>query len=376
MDEEQATTAALAKGGSASSQPAVYGLFPDELRADFERLELRAYRAKQVWRWLYVDLAGDWQAMTNLPADLRGRLAEIYCLSPATVRGVAGDPAGTRKLLLELPDGELIEEVLIPAPDRRTVCVSSQVGCKFKCAFCASGQSGFQRSLETAEMVAQVVLAAREYKDRPTNVVFMGIGEPFDNYDNVLKAARIINDAGGLNIGARRITISTSGVIPGIQRLASEGIQLELSVSLHAPDDKLRSALMPINRKYPLADLLAACTDYAQRTNRIVTFEYTLIKGVNDSREQAEALVRTLRPVACRVNLIPLSTVEEYVGEASPSERVSMFLDVLSRARINTTVRASKGSDVRGACGQLRSQTMRQPEVGDPQSGDHGADVA
>jgi 23S rRNA (adenine2503-C2)-methyltransferase len=297
--------------------------------------------------------------MRNLPTALREQLAGAYSLEPVRSLTVDGEPSGTRKILAGLRDGECVEEVLIPAKDRLTVCVSSQVGCRFACAFCASGQGGFVRNLEAGEMVGQVLLACREWGDRPSNLVFMGMGEPFDNYDAVLKAIRILNDQDGLMIGARHITISTSGVIPGIERLAGEGIQVELSVSLHAPDNELRDRLMPVNRRYPLKDLLDACQRYAAATKRLVTFEYTLIAGVNDSRRHVETLVRLLSPLPARVNVIPLSPVEGFPGEAPSTETVDMFMKVLSHSGINATLRASKGSRIEAACGQLRRRSAK-----------------
>jgi 23S rRNA (adenine2503-C2)-methyltransferase len=305
--------------------------------------------------------------MRNVPTPLRAQLAERFPIESVTVVRVEGNPGDVRKILIGLSDGECVEAVLIPAgsrrtgtegPERVTVCLSSQVGCRYACAFCASGRGGFQRDLEAGEMVGQVLEAARLLGERPSNVVVMGMGEPLDNYDAVLRAIRIINDAEGLAIGARRITISTSGVIPGIRRLAGEGLQVELSVSLHAADDALRSRLMPINRRYPLGDLLATCVAYAEQTKRIVTFEYTLIRGVNDSRRQAEALAALLRPIPCRVNLIPLSRVAEFGGTASDSATARLFIEVLGRAGLNATLRVSKGSRIQAACGQLRRRRL------------------
>ncbi len=230
----------------------IHGLIKNEIAAFCQEAGQPSYRADQIWNWLYVKNATDWAQMKNLPAALRTQLAERFSLDSATEARIEGESGGTRKILLGLRDGERVEEVLIPADNRRTVCISSQAGCRFHCSFCASGQSGFRRNLDAGEIVGQVLLAWRGFGDKPTHVVVMGVGEPFDNYDAVLKAVRIINDQEGLCLGARRITISTAGVIPGIERLAEEGLQVELSVSLHAPSDSLRSELMPINRQYPL----------------------------------------------------------------------------------------------------------------------------
>ena len=343
---------------------AIHGLLFDELAAALRDLGAPAFRAQQVWRWLYVQHITAWDQMKNLPAGLRARLAEHFELQIVTAREIAGTSGSTQKILAGLGDGECVEEVLIPAAERRTVCVSSQVGCKFACAFCASGQAGFRRNLSAGEMVGQVLLAAAAYGDRPTHLVFMGVGEPLDNYDEVLRAIRIVNHPDGLGIGARRITLSTCGVIPGIRRLAGEGLQVELSVSLHAPDDALRTRLLPVNQRYALHELLAACRDYAARTKRIITFEYTLIKNVNDAAHQADALAQLLAPLACRVNLIPLSPVEDFAGEPSPPETAKLFIRALARAGVNATLRDSQGLRLHAACGQLRIARL-QPEKKD-----------
>ncbi len=332
----------------------IHGLSRLELGEACKGLGVPSYRAGQIWTWLYGQRVTDWAEMKNLPVSLRETLAGQFDLVSVLNRKVEGSPNGTRKILVGLRDRECVEEVLIPAGNRRTVCVSSQVGCRFSCVFCASGKGGYVRNLDAGEMVGQVLLAWKEYGDRPSNIVFMGMGEPFDNLDAVLKAIRILNDSDGINIGARHMTVSTSGVIPGIERLASEGIQVELSVSLHAPNDALRSRLMPVNRKYPLAELLEACRRYVATTKRIITFEYTLIRGVNDSRPQALELAKLLRSVSGRVNLIPLSPVEGFEGQAPTSGTAEMFIEVLGKAGINATTRLSKGTTIDAACGQLR----------------------
>lgn len=342
----------------------IYGLTRPELVELCASLNEPSYRATQIWRWLHVNRVAGWENMTNVPAALRARLAEsfVFCSMKAEERSKSADTS--MKVLARLNDGEAIEVVVIPAPRRMTVCVSSQVGCKFDCAFCASGRSGFTRNLDAGEMVEEVILAERECAEKPTHVVFMGIGEPFDNYDNVLKAIRIINDQEGLAIGARRITISTCGVVPGIQKLANEGLQVELSVSLHAPNDELRSRLMPVNRRYQVGALLDACREYTQLTGRLITFEYAMIRGVNDSRAQAEELAARLKAFQCRVNLIPLSEVEEYAGKASTPEVCGMFIKVLGLAGVNATLRNSRGGELKAACGQLRARHASGPVSG------------
>ncbi len=339
-----------------SSKPSIHGLLPEELEAFCKERGQPAFRAKQIFDWLYAKRVSSFEGMKNLPAPLRELLAEHLVFQTLEKFETKGGKGETQKLLLKLADEELIEAVLIPARTRRTVCVSSQVGCKLACAFCASGQCGFQRNLSAGEMVEQVLFAAGEYGDRPTNIVYMGVGEPFDNYDEVLKSVRILNHPAGLGIGARKITLSTAGVIPGIERLAGEGLQVELSVSLHAPENELRSGLMPVNKRYLLPDLMDACAVYTQKTNRIITFEYTLIKNVNDSPEQAQQLVGLLRKLPCRVNLIPLSEVEEFDGERAEPAAMKHFFQTLEKAGINATLRDSKGSALKAACGQLRAR--------------------
>jgi 23S rRNA (adenine2503-C2)-methyltransferase len=341
----------------------IHSLTQAELTEVCAQLDLPKYRAPQIWRWLYVQRAKDWASMKNLPSALRTELAERFLLDSAVPLKQQGELDDTCKILVGLHDEEQVEEVLISAPGRRTVCISTQVGCRFHCAFCASGQNGFHRNLEAGEMVGQVLLAANTFSENLTNVVFMGMGEPLDNYDATLKAVRIINDKDGLNIGARKITISTCGIIPGIERLAAEGLQVELSVSLHAPNDELRSQLMPVNRKYPIADLLKACKAYFAETKRIITFEYTLIQGINDSPRHAKELATLLSYLQSRVNLIPLSPVEEFAGQSSLREAAETFMNVLEQAGINATLRRSKGSSLKAACGQLRFQRNSNPAV-------------
>lgn len=332
----------------------IHNLSHEDLVATCKEIGQPKFRANQIWNWLYVSRVSSFDDMRNIPAKLQDELAARFSLNATTLKSVEGISFSTQKILVGLSDGEMVETVLIPASNRRSVCISSQAGCAFKCAFCASGQAGLNRSLETGEIVGQVLLAAEIYEEKPSHIVFMGIGEPFDNYDNVLRAVRIINDGDGLKIGARRITISTCGVIPGIERLADEGIQVELSVSLHAPSNELRSQLLPVNKKYPLPDLINTCRNYSEKTGRIITFEYTLISGVNDSVDDANALVRLIRRLPARVNLIPLSEVKEFDGRSSSEAVANMFVDVLEKGGVNATLRQSKGSKIKAACGQLR----------------------
>lgn len=335
---------------------ALQGLWPEELLALALAAGQPAFRAKQLWQWVQVRGVTRWEQMGNLPAAWKSALAATHTPEPIRVIKETADAGGTRKWLGGLDDGECVETVLIPARDWTTICLSTQVGCRMGCAFCASAKGGFARNLSAGEIVGQFQLVMAATGRRPDNVVYMGMGEPFDNYDEVLKSIRILNHPDGLNIGARRITISTSGVIPGIRRLAGEGLQVELSVSLHAANHELRRQLMPIENKYPLTELLAACRDYTAATKRFVTFEYTLIRGVNDSARDAEELARHLRSFSCRVNLIPLSPVPEFAGEAPTRAAIEQFQQTLAARGVSVTLRESKGKDVNAACGQLRRQ--------------------
>ena len=340
-------------------RPSAYDVAPADWAGILRGWGEQPFRAAQLVRWLYAE-AAPFGAMSNLPAPLRSRLAAAYSDLDGTARLEERGRAdvGTAKLLLRLADGECVESVVIPARDRATACVSCQVGCAFRCAFCASGAMGFTRNLSRGEIVAQALRAAETIGRRPDNIVFMGIGEPMANYDEVLGAIRALNAPDGLGIGARRITVSTCGVVPGIRRLAGEGLQIELSVSLHAPTDAQRSELMPVNRRWPLAELLAACSDYTARTDRIVTFEYTLVRDFNDSPRDARALVRLLRGLKCRVNLIPLNPTAHFPGATPPESTLRGFRDHLLAERLNATLRASRGGGIDAACGQLRLRRL------------------
>ncbi len=326
---------------------------------------LPAFRAKQILQGLYKDRVSSWEAVTTLPGAVRAQFAEAYPIE--VLREVTRTPSGNdgvTKFLLEAVDGERIETVWIPADGRVTQCISSQVGCNMHCAFCASGQLGCVRSLTASEIVAQVMTVSQMMGALPNNIVVMGMGEPFMNYDAVITALRILNWQQGLNIGARHITLSTCGVVPGIERLAQEGVQFELSVSLHAPNDKLRNALMPVNHKWNVATLLEACDAYTRATGRIITYEYTLVKGFNDSIAHAGELIRLLRHRKARVNLIPLSPVAEFKGETPTHGACLAFLDALLKAGIHTTMRRSRGKQADAACGQLRLRKMKEEKYG------------
>ena len=331
-----------------------WSILPDEWKPILVDRGLRAFRADQILQSLYRDCIRDWDGATTLPKDFRETLKEEFPITPCEVAAVSESSDGTKKLLVSFADGEAVETVLIPAASRFTQCISTQAGCAMGCAFCASGANGLSRSLAADEIVAQHMLA-RSFGE-VTNIVVMGMGEPFANYDETLRALRLINSGRGPNVGARHITLSTCGVVPGIERLAREGIQFELSVSPHAPNDELRSRLMPVNRRWPLDVLLPACAAYTAATKRIITFEYTVVAGVNDSRACAEELARQVRRVPmAKVNLIPLSPVAHRPDFRTPDDATMlMFLDVLMKRGVQTMLRRSRGKDADAACGQLR----------------------
>ncbi|MFH1442366.1 MAG: 23S rRNA (adenine(2503)-C(2))-methyltransferase RlmN [Candidatus Omnitrophota bacterium] len=350
------------------------------------------FNARQIFSWIYKKQIDDFDKMSDLPAGLRVLLKKNFISSAVFVKDKLQSYDGTRKLLFELCDKNLIEGVIIPTRDWITGCVSTQAGCKYNCSFCASGVAGFKRNLTVAEIIDEVlclkknsvnnsqddcVIARSETTKqsqrvtrllRPfrarndtkeaqrglTHLVFMGTGEPFDNYANVLKAVRIINSAEGFNIGARRITISTSGLIQGIEKLAKEGLQIELSVSLHAADDKTRSLLMPVNKIYPLRDLLNACKKYIRQTNRQVTFEYILIKGLNSDLQSAQKLGKLLKGMNCKVNLIPANPIEQIKIYPPAKPDILSFEDSLLKSGVNVILRRPRGQDIEAACGQLR----------------------
>jgi 23S rRNA (adenine2503-C2)-methyltransferase len=326
-----------------------------ELETAFVDLGQERFHARQVYSWIYKKGIMDFSLMSNLSTGLRQVLAKEFFIRSFSLVEKLNSADGTQKLLLKLKDANFIEAVIIPAEKRVTGCVSTQAGCKYACGFCASGRLGFKRNLTTGEIIEEVLfLKNNSTGTKLTHLVFMGTGEPLDNYDNLLKAIRIINSPEGLNIGARRITISTCGIIPGIGRLSREGIQVELSVSLHAADDKTRSLLMPVNKIYPLKELLAACRGYAEKTNRQVTFEYVLIKGVNSDLQNAKRLGKLLLGLNCKVNLIVYNPAADFKAEPPGKPEILMFKDALLKSGINVTLRKSRGLDIAAACGQLK----------------------
>lgn len=347
----------------------------DQLQDLFASWGEPAYRAHQVWSRLYQKLAASFDEMTELPKSLRERLAQETVIGvPAPRMEQRSSDGQTRKILFALPEGAQVESVLMDYERRRTACISTQAGCAVGCLFCATGQSGLQRNLTSGEIVAQVLYFARELKSEGggqksevasrksdfqpptsslTNIVLMGMGEPFANYDQVMSAVRRLNDPTGFNFGARRMTVSTVGLVPGIKRLAQEDIQINLAVSLHVATDDLRDRLVPINQRYPLSVLLPAVREYIERTHRRVSFEWALIEGVNDTPEQARALARLVKGMLCHVNLIPLNPTSGYPGAASTRQRIAAFRAVLESANIPNTLRLRRGIDIQAGCGQL-----------------------
>jgi 23S rRNA (adenine2503-C2)-methyltransferase len=361
-----------------------YDLTLTEMESHIEALGQPAYRARQVWEWLYRQFAQSYDEMTNVPAPLRARLAEALPFPDTTVVSeLTSDDQLTRKRLIRLEDGKLIEAVLMlydprAASDSRegegesrgraTVCVSSQAGCAMGCVFCATGQAGFDRNLTAGEIVAQIVGFARQQADagrgRITNIVFMGMGEPMANYRAVWQAVETLTDDAGMNLGARHITISTVGHIPGIRNLMEERLQVGLAVSLHAPDEALRERLIPTAHRYPLPDIIDACRDYIAATHRRVTFEYCLMDGVNDSPEQARALATLVQGMNCHVNLIPVNPTPDNSIRRPARNRTLAFQRELAAKGVPCTVRVEKGVEISAACGQLRGASKPVPFAG------------
>lgn len=325
------------------------------------------FRAAQIWRWIYHTLTDDPGEMGNLPLALRERLVRETEIRHLTVVGRSDADAGqTEKVAFQTADGHLVETVLMEYTNRNTVCASSQIGCPVGCTFCATGRGGFVRDLSTGEISAQILHYAQHLQHKNahvTNVVFMGMGEPMLNFDAVWQAIINLNDREGLALGIRRFTISTVGIVPGIERMAREGLAVGLAVSLHTPEDRQRNRLVPVNRRYPLARLLEAVRLYIERTGRRVTFEYALAEGVNDSDEHARATGALLHGLLCHVNLIPMNAVTGAEYRPSSRERILRFQEILVQDGIQTTVRVSRGADIQAACGQLRSELLDAAEA-------------
>jgi 23S rRNA (adenine2503-C2)-methyltransferase len=345
----------------------VKSLLLNELQEELHKLGEPSYRAGQIADWLYQKRVKSFDEMTDLSRTLRAQLAHQFALSNLDVVRVLGSRDSTRKFLFRLSDGNLIESVLIPASpalyggssDRRTICISTQVGCAYGCKFCASGLEGFSRNLRPNEIVDQIIAIESATAEKIDNIVLMGMGEPLANFSNLMRAIRIINAPWAVGIGARHITVSTSGLASEIKKLADEALQIRLAISLHAATDQVRNQIMPINRRYNIETLLSACDYYAARKKQRLTFEYILIARVNDDDEQAYLLARPAGKLSAKVNLIPYNTVEGLPWSRPSRNRQEKFLSILRAHKITATLRREKGHDIDAACGQLRLQTTR-----------------
>ena len=330
----------------------------DELKEELINLGEKPFRAEQIFKWIFEENVTSFDEMTNISLELREKLKKEYtlCVFNIIKKQVASD--GTIKYLFDVLDGNAIETVLMKYHHGYSICVSSQIGCKMGCKFCASTGIAFIRSLTSGEIVEQLLAVERDEKIKISNVVFMGIGEPLDNYENVVNAIRIINNQKGINIGARHISVSTSGLVPKIYKLAEENIQCTLSISLHATTDEQRSKMMPVNNLYNIEELLQACKDYIAKTNRRISFEYALAKENNDNLEDAKRLVKLLKGMNCHVNLIPINKIENGSFDKSSNENIMKFRDYLNNHGIVATIRRELGSDIDAACGQLRRKNL------------------
>ncbi len=326
----------------------------EELKNQMRKFSVPSYRAEQIFFWIYKKGVCDFDSMDNISKSLIEKLKSLYCIGNIKLKKHLKSKDATSKFLFELSDGNFIETVFILSGKRRTICLSTQVGCKYKCSFCASGLKGFKRNLTASEIIEQILFLERSFHYNITNLVFMGMGEPLDNYENVAKSIKIINSAKGLNVGARKITVSTCGIIPGIERFKTLGLQVNLSISLHAANNKLRDTLIPINKKYPLEKLIASCKDYIIKTHRKLTLEYVLIKGLNDSPEDVKELSSIAKRLKAKVNLIPYSPVHDKSFQVPLKKDIEVFKDILIRNRVDVTLRQSKGRDIDAACGQLK----------------------
>lgn len=324
----------------------------------------KKFRAKQIFAWLHRGVTS-FDEMTDLSVALRKKLAEVSFVSTAEIeRLLVSKIDGTRKYLFRLGDGNMVESVAMYYKHGISVCISCQVGCRMGCKFCASTIGGLVRSLTAGEILNQVLFVQKDIGERISNIVMMGIGEPMDNFDNVIKFLKNVNDEHGINIGYRHISLSTCGVVPSIERLMEYALPITLSISLHAPTDEIRSAIMPVNRAYPVDELLAVCRKYTERTGRRISFEYSVINGVNDSEECAKILASKLKGMLCHVNLIPVNNVEENDFKKPSADKIRRFMSVIDKYNIPVTVRRELGSDISASCGQLRRQRSLEREAG------------
>lgn len=335
----------------------------EELKQEMQEIQEKPFRAEQIFKWIYEEKVKNFDEMTNLSLQLREKLKQNYIMCNFEILRKQEAKDGTKKYLFDVGDGNAIETVLMSYHHGYSICVSSQIGCKMGCKFCASTGINFIRSLSSGEIVEQIIAVEQDENIRISNVVFMGIGEPLDNYDNVVKAIRIINHPKGLNIGARHISVSTSGLVPNIYRLAEENIQCTLSISLHATNNQKRSEMMPVNNAYPIEELLQACKDYIAKTNRRISFEYALAKDNNDNLDDAKELVKLLKGMLCHVNLIPINKIENGKYSKSSNENIIRFRDYLNEHGIVATIRRELGSDIDAACGQLRRKNLKKIDV-------------
>ena len=327
----------------------------EELKKELETKGEKAFRAKQMYEWMHVKLAEDFDSMTNLSKEFRERCKEWYTYtSLQAVRVQESQIDGTRKYLFALSDGNLVESVWMKYKHGNSVCISSQVGCRMGCRFCASTLDGLERNLLPSEMLDQIYAITRLTGERVSNVVVMGTGEPMDNYDNLLKFIRLLTDENGLNISQRNVTVSTCGLVPRMKQLAEEHLQITLALSLHATTDEKRKKLMPIANRYSIQELMEACEYYFNCTGRRITFEYSLVGGVNDTDEDARELIALAKPLCCHINLIPVNPIKERDYVQSDSQQIQRFKNRLEKSKIPVTVRREMGRDIDGACGQLR----------------------
>lgn len=337
----------------------------EEISAAFKEDSVQSFRAKQVYEWLHRHLASDYDEMSNLPKDLRNRLKEEYPIVGCTIeKKLVSEIDGTVKYLFRLHDGDFIESVIMKYKYGYTICVSSQVGCKMGCAFCASTLGGFKRNLSAGEILSQVYTAQRDIGERISHIVLMGMGEPLDNYNNVMRFLSLVTNENGLNLSMRNISLSTCGIVPKIDELLAKKLQLTLSVSLHAPNNEIRNRIMPVNKTYPVEKLLSACRKYATQTSRRISFEYSMMSGVNDTDECAKLLASELKGMLCHVNLIPINEVEESPFKPSSPERIKRFIEILGKNGVTATVRRKLGSDIDASCGQLRRKENKKKSEG------------
>lgn len=360
MEQEKTTRSTAAED---TEKKSIYSLQLDELKNWLKEQDEKQFRAEQIFDWLYKKRAASFEDMSNLSKPLRDKLNEYFVLTTLNTIIQQTSSDGTIKFLFELQDGVSIETVLMRHEYGNSVCVTTQVGCRIGCTFCASTLGGLKRNLEAGEIVAQVVKvqqALDETDERVSSIVIMGIGEPFDNYDNMLSFLKIVNHEKGLNIGARHITVSTSGIIPKIYQFADENMQINFAISLHAPNSELRSRLMPINRAYKLPDLMDAVRYYVNKTGRRISFEYGLFGGVNDQVEHAEELAKLVKGLKCHINLIPVNYVPERDYVRTPKSQIFKFERTLRDRGVNVTIRREQGHDIEAACGQLRAKERKE----------------